>query len=174
MGLLTQDSALQSGVDFMAIGKAGATRRYPASSVETYEFGTSMTDGDTIAYGGGVIKDTDGGVRLPASGDTVAELVGFAAFQNTGIIEDAGYKKGGIFHNVAVCELGEIILPVKTGDTLDVGDTLYLYYGAGSTDADYNTITNVSTDAIDISTKVRVAKPSSGGLVYVKLVKYSN
>ena len=173
MSLKGQDTPLQSGVDFTAEGKAGAVRRYPASSVATYEYGTTMTTDEVIIYGGMVVLDTDGGVRNPDTGDAVASMLGFTVYQNTGIVEDAGYKKGGLQYNVAVCEFGQILLPVSAGETLAVGDTLTLNITAG---ADFNTISKVSADAthLAISDKVRVASPSSNGLVLCNVIKYAN
>lgn len=174
MSLKSQDTPLQSGVDFMIESKAGACDRNRASSIRTWEFGTSMSTGDSIAYGGGCIVDTDYGIKPPESGDAVAGFKGFAIYENTGVIDDGGYVKGGLFFNVAVCELGYVVVPVVAGITMAIGDTVYLYYGSGSTDADYNKITNVSTTAIDISTKVSVVKMITTGLALVSVVKYAD
>jgi hypothetical protein len=175
MALKSQDQPLQNGVAFMAEGKAGAVKRSPSSSVRTYEYGTNMVEGTTIGFGGAVVLDTDGGVRLPMAGDTVAKIQGFATYENTGIIEYNGYKKGGLFYNVSVCEFGEMLLPVKTGETLVVGDDLALYIGSGT---DYNTVEKLplapGANDITLVGKVRVARPSIGGLVTVTLIKYSN
>jgi hypothetical protein len=174
MSLKTQDTALQSGVDFMAIGKAGAMNKSKAYSDRTYEFGTTIkASGATIGFGGAVVLDSDGGIRLPTTGDVIANIMGFAVYQNTGVIEDNGYVYGGLFFNVDVCELGEILLPVSTGETLVVGDTLTLNITSG---VDFNTISKVAADAthLAISAKVRVAAPSSNGLVKCTVIHYAN
>lgn len=174
MSLKTQDTALQSGVDFAAEGKAGACKRTPANSIRTYEFGTTIkSSGDTIAYGGACVLDTDGGVRNPTTSDVVGDIQGFAVYQNTGVVENNGYVYGGLFFNVAVCELGEILLPVSAGETLVVGDAITLNITAG---ADFNTISKVAADAthIALTGKVRVARPSSNGLVACTIIQYAN
>ena len=171
MALKNQGTALQSGVDFMVSGKEGTMNKQKPSSVRTYAYGTSMSDGDVIPYGGACILDTDLGVRPVASGDVVANLMGFAVYENRGIVEDNGYKKGGLMPNIAVCEFGEIVLPVKAGETLAIGDTVYLYYTAGS---DFGKLSSSSTNAIDISAKVRVSGTTQNGLVSCTLVKFAN
>lgn len=174
MSLKSQDKALQSGVDFAAEGKAGAVKRTPSSSIRTYEFGTTIkSSGATIAYGGACVLDTDGGVRLPTTGDLVGDIQGFAVYENTGIVEDAGYVYGGLMFNVPVCELGEILLPVSAGETLVVGDVITLNITAGT---DFNTISKVAADSthIALTGKVRVARPSSGGLVACTIIQYAN
>jgi hypothetical protein len=173
MSLKSQNIPLQSGVDFMITGKEGSAQRDTGSYITTYEFGVSMNIGDKINFGGGCIIDTDYGVRPPISTDTVGMLKGFAVYENTGMIDDAGYVKGGLFYSIGVCELGKILLPVVSNVIMNPGDTVYLYYGTGSTDPDYNKITNISTNAIDISSKVSVAKTSNQNLALCTLVKYA-
>jgi hypothetical protein len=172
MSLKSVNTPLQSGVDFMAIGRAGALEKSPLSKVDTFEFGTTMTAGEVIRFGGACVLDTDGGVRNPDTGDVAANIVGFAVYQNTGIIEDNGYKKGGLIPNVAVNKFGRMILPVKTGETIKVGDTIALFIGAG---ADFNTIAKLPGGGADATnlTLLNVMKParnSENGLIYVDFV----
>jgi len=175
MSLLPNGTALQTGtVDFTSLGQLGAMNTKKPYSISTYPISADVADLTLFPYGGFVVLDTDKGVKLPASGDT--RVQGAISYSNASIMNyPQGIVKGDFVANptIPVCELGEIVVKVKAGETISVGDKVYLYYGSGITDADYNSLSTSATTAIDISSQVRVAHNSVGGKVAINFVSYA-
>jgi hypothetical protein len=169
---LKPNIGLQTGVDYMVVARPGGVVTSKPESIDTFEYGTTLTTSNVLGFGRAVVLDTDGGVTLPTVATT--KILGFVTFQNNGIIDYAGYVKGGIMPNVPVLTLGRIYVPVKTGETLVVGDAVSLYVAAG---ADFNTVEKTplapGADDIDISAQVKVSKPSANGLVELTVVTYT-
>jgi len=165
------NTALQTGVDYATKARPGAFVGVVPNAIDSVEFGENVTAGDVFTMGGAVVLDTDGGVRLPTTGDTVFE--GFVTYKNDGIIDYTGYEEGGLYKSIPIIRFGRIYLPVKTGETILVGDAISLYIGAG---ADFNTIekTPLAPGANDISLTAQavVAQNSEDGCVLVSIFQY--
>jgi hypothetical protein len=175
MSLLPNGTALQTGrVSYTSSGEAGAVNTKKPFGISSYTIGINVADGSVLRYGDFVVLDTDGGVRLPINSDT--RVQGAIAYANATIMNyPNGIIKGDFVANpvAPVLDFGEIVVKVKTGETLKVGDKVYLYYGSGIADPDYNTLSTSATTAIDISAQVRVAHKSIDGKVAINFVQYA-
>lgn len=168
------NTTLQTGVDYSYVARAGAVNPVVPSNIDTKTFGANAASGQVFPYGGFVAKDVNGGFKLPISGTTTAALLaGILAYLNNGVMEDTGLKKGGLYVEAPILTLGRIYVPVTTGATLNVGDTVSLNLAAG---ADFNTVRPLpgspASSDVDISSIAKVATASSGGLVELTITQY--
>lgn len=174
MANIFPNNALQVGVDYPEIARAGAVNAAVPHNIDSKPFGTNFTAGTVIGYGRFVAKDTNAGFKLPISGVTTAALIaGVVAYLNTGIIDDVGMKKGGLYNLVPVLTFGRIFVPVTTGASLQVGDVVSLNLAAT---AEFNTVRPLpgspAASDIDISSIATVAAPSAGGFVELTIKQY--
>lgn len=161
---------LQVGVAYLQQWIAGAVNAaYRPQNTDSFPFGSSMADGDVLPYGSFVALDTLNDIKPPvATVTTVNDLVGVIAYKNNGIMEYAGFKKGGVEVYVPALTEGRIVVPVTTGDDLNLGATLGLNLTAGT---DFNTVCTYTgnPNTIDISSIASVATPSASGLVEITI-----
>lgn len=168
------NTPLQVGVDYSGVALEGAFISSIPYNIDSLPFGTNLADAAVLPYGGSVIYDTDGGVTVPVGGtSTVTDIAGFTAYRNNGITGEAGLENGGLYSLVPVLNFGRIYVPVTTGASLSIGDTVSLNLAAG---AEFNTVREhpgspAATD-LDISTIASVAEPSNGGFVLLTIREY--
>ena len=171
-----QNIPLQNGVDFYGSEIPGAFLTSVPHNIDTFNFGSTLPDNAILPYGTAVVYDSlpDGGVKIPVALQTVvADIAGFIPYKNGGIMEDGGFKKGGLYTSVPVLNFGRIFVPVTAGKTLRVGDIPFLNLTPGS---NFNTITDQSplpsSFEINLSFIASVAEDSRNGVVALTIKQY--
>lgn len=169
-----QNIPLQNGVDFYGSEISGAFLTSVPHNIDTFNFGVNVLDNTKLLYGRPVVYDTDGGVKIPVALQTVQEdIAGFIPYKNGGIMEDGGFRKGGLYTSVPVLNFGRIFVPLSAGATLRVGDIPFLNLNPGP---DFNTIKGEpllpSSFEINLSFIASVAEDSRNGVVALTIKQY--
>lgn len=166
MTIAANNKILQSSVDYIALTQAGAVSQDRNS--KSYDIDSAMPNPTTFTYGEFVkLGNNKGAAKIESASTTVGTILGVVKYEDSGVIDAAGYEtEGGLYTNIPVLKQG-VILVNSTG-TINLGDTLYLYIDASDT-ANYGKIKAGSgSGAIDISTIAKpYAKSSSANLTLI-------
>lgn len=167
------NNALQVGVDYMAVARAGAYKDSTPHNIATFPFSSDLANLTRLPYGKAVAYGADKGVTIPVSTVTaVKDIAGFLPYKNNGVIDEVGIQKGGLYNLVPILNFGEIYAPVTTGEDMLIGDAVSLNLAAG---ADFNTVRKLpavpAASDLDISTIATVSEKSSGGFVLITINK---
>lgn len=171
---LFPNTTLQNGVDYSSPSREGSVNPTAPKQIDSIPFGSNVAANTVLKYGAFVVRDTDGGAKLPVSGtSTVANIAGVIAYLNNGVMQDGGLKKGGVYAKVPVLVFGRIVAPVTASASLVPGDVVSLNLAAG---ANFNTVRPLpgspASSDLDISSIAKVARASANGMVELTIKQY--
>ena len=156
---------MQTNVDYQIQEQKGSV----ALDLTSISYDIDTTDNTlnttVFTYGQFVALGTNKGTAPTASSTAVGNLLGVIKYQNSGVIDDGGFKYG-TYTNVPVLKKGAVW--VAASGAMDLDSTVYLI--VDPTKTGYGYVKNGSaTGAIDISTIAKVLKKAANNLVLIDL-----
>lgn len=159
MSVTTNNRIMQSSVGYQIQEQAGAVGQDRLSL--SWDIDSDVADNTEFGYGAPVFLGSNSGVVPAAASSTVTILQGFVKYENSGVIDYAGYRKDP-YTNLPVLRQGVMYLPAS--GTVTLSSTPYLQVDATKTGYGKLMATN-ATGCIDVSTVVKVLKPAANNVV---------